>query len=137
MHFPALVYLHMYTTHILIFGNNPEIIHYNSYHLAQLLRPFMSCWPLIQKGSAAVTWHDSWLRAVLWVLLLALCWNAENLGVHNLDPEQRNQAFASSYCYLRLGFQCFQALGDLVLTAVVPPPRLAFRQTAVRVPRQW
>jgi hypothetical protein len=59
----------------------------------------------------------------------------ENLGVHNLDPAQKNQAF-TSYFYLQLGFQHFQALGDLGLTVVVPPPRLAFQQPVVRVRHQ-
>ena len=50
---------------------------------------------------------------------------------------QKNQAFTSSYFYLQLGFQHFQAFGDFDLTAVVPPLRLAFRQPMVRVYRQW
>ena len=61
----------------------------------------------------------------------------ENLEVHNLGPGQRNQAFASSCFYLHLGFRHFQALGNLVLTVVVPPPRLAFRKPMVRFHNQW
>jgi hypothetical protein len=60
---------------------------------------------------------------------------AENLGVHNLDPAQKNRAFAS-YFSLQLGFRHFQAFGDFVLTAVVPPPRLALRQHGVQVPQR-
>ena len=58
-------------------------------------------------------------------------------GGHNLDSEHRNQAFASSYSYLRVGFPRFQAFGNLGLTVDVPPPMLAFRQPEVRVHRQW
>ena len=68
-------------------------------------------------------------------VMLALSQCAVNLKVHSLDPELKNRVVASSLPYLRLGFHYVQMLGNTVLTVIVPPVQLAFRQSAVRVHR--
>jgi len=132
----------MYTLTFSYFGKSVEINH--NIYISCILFALPNCLyilcylAIIHAGShPAVIWHDSWLREVQLELLLAFSWNLGNWKLYNLDPAQKNQAFASSYFYLQLWFQNFLVFGDSGLAAKCPPAWLAVRHSVVRVHHQW